>query len=466
MGNHGGAKGTSEGHHREAHSGRTSRQDPRVQKVDDRLARIAKEAKDPKTRHRRYNNLVWMVQEATLEESFYQLKKKAAVGVDRVTWEAYEARLEENIGRLYRRMKSMGYWPKPLRRAYIPKGNGKKRSLGIPTVEDKIVQHVFAKILMAIYEGLFVDESHGYRPKRGCHTALKAVDRHMRDRRTNWVIDADIKGFFDNVDHDVMMRMLEKRISDWRFLEYIRRMLKSGVMEEGEVRGTEKGTPQGGIISPVLANIYLHYGLDLWLKWIEEKVKGKVAHVRYADDFVIFVEREETVEWLREALRKRMKAIKLEISEEKTKVVETGPRAYERWKRGGGRKPGVFQFLGFDVYCTTTKRGRYRPGMRTSGKRFRRSLKRCKEWLKKHRSEPIKEIWRKLTVMLKGYYNYYGINGNYDRIRKFLRAVKRLIYKWLNRRSQKKTWKRYEEFARYLERYPLPKPRIVVQIWS
>ena len=377
MGNHGGAKSTSEGSHRDTHSGETSGQGRRVHEVHDRLTRIAKEVKDPETKHWKYDNLMHLINEEVLKESFYRLKKKTAYGVDRVSWEEYEANLEENIGRLYRRMKSMGYWPQPVRRVYIPKGNGKKRPLGIPTIEDKVVQYAFSVILTAIYEGIFVEESHGFRPKRGCHTALKAVDKHMMDWKTKWVIDADIKGFFDNVDHDVMIRMLEGKIRDRRFLEYIRRMLKSGVMEEGQVWKADKGTPQGGIISPILANIYLHYGLDIWLKRIqakEEKI-GKVAHVRYADDFVIFVEREETAKRVKEALGRRLEKIGLELSEEKTKVIETGRQAYERWRRGRGQKPGTYEFLGFTVYCATTRQGRYRPGMRTSKKRFSRSLK-------------------------------------------------------------------------------------------
>ena len=413
-----------------------------------------------KDRKCKFNNVMHMLSVEGLRGCFYLLSRDKASGVDNVTFQEYEKDLETNLQNLVERMKRFSYRPQPVRRVYIPKSKDKKRPIGIPALEDKIVQKGIARILTAIYEVDFMDISYGFRPGRSCHGALDMLDKAIMGNPINYVIDADIKGFFDNVDHGWMMRCLEERISDKSLLRYIVRFLKAGVMEEGNWYETDKGTPQGGIISPILANIYLHYVLDLWVdKVVKACCRGVVEMVRYADDFVICVQYKDDSERILDGLRRRLQKFGLELSEGKTKIVSFG-----RFAAGNARKRGhraeTFNFLGFTHFCDKTRRGKFKVGRVTDRERYRIKAKELNNWLRAVRNLlPVKEWWPILCAKLRGHFQYYGVSGNYRGIKRYYHLAVRLALKWLNRRSQKRSFN-WEEYLRYLQRYPLPKPRI------
>lgn len=414
----------------------------------------------------KFNNLIHLLNKAGLKECFYQLKKGRATGIDNVTLEEYELHLNANLEDLVARMKRFSYRPQAVRRVYIPKANGKLRPLGIPAIEDKIVQMGIARILTAIYEADFLDCSYGFRPDRSCHDALDRLDKIIMKHPINHVIDADIKGFFDNVNHEWLLRCLQERISDKKLLRYIVRFLKAGVMEEGKWQVTDKGTPQGGIISPILANIYLHYVLDLWLeRVVTSQSRGMVAMVRYADDFVICVQYKDEAEWLLVELRKRLEKFGLELAVDKTKIIGFGRFAVEN-ARNKGQRAGTFNFLGFTHFCDKTRIGKFKVGRTTDRKRFRAKMKEMNNWLKSIRNlVPVKDWWPILCAKLRGHFQYYGVSGNFRGIERFYHLTVRLVLKWLNRRSQKKSyyWKSYLD---YLKRYPLPSPKIYHNLYT
>jgi group II intron reverse transcriptase/maturase len=340
------------------------------------------------------------------------------------------------------------------------------RPLGIPALEDKIVQKGIARILTAIYEADFVDFSYGFRPGKSCHQALDRVDKIIMGYSVNHVIDADIKGFFDNVNHSWLRRCLEERISDQALLRYIVRFLKAGVMEAGKWQETEQGTPQGGIISPILANIYLHYALDLWLiKVMKRQSRGIVVMVRYADDFIIFVQYQDEAERILIELRQRLAKFGLELAADKTKIIGFGRFAVEN-ARKNGRRAGTFNFLGFTHFCDKTRTGKFKVGRTTDRKKFTAKLKAMKDWLKAIRNiAAVKEWWSTLGAKLRGHFQYYGVSGNFRGIKRFYFLTIRMVFKWLNRRSQKKSFN-WERFAKYLTRYPLPKPKIYHNLYT
>lgn len=432
--------------------------------METKLNLITRRAKEE--RKCKFNNLMYMVNVGSLRECFGMLKRGKAAGIDRVRLEEYEEDLIGNLEDLIARMKRMSYRPQPVRRVYVPKGNGKTRPLGIPTVEDKLVQMAFARILEAIWEADFMDFSYGFRKGRNCHQALARVDRAIMRECVNYVIDADIEGFFENVNHEWMKRCIEERISDKRFIRYIIRMLKSGIMEEGRYKRTEEGTPQGGVISPILANIYLHYILDVWFyRWSGKRCKGYAELVRYCDDFVICIEKQEEALRLLKELRERLRKFGLELSIEKTQIVNFGRYAHEDAKREG-KKPGTFNFLGFTHYCGKGRGGSFKVGRKTEKRRQSRSLRKVKNWLKQQRNRlSLEELWQGINLMLIGHYRYYGVSDNIRQISTYYHNVARLIFKWLNRRSQKRSFK-WESFAKYLERHPLSKPRIYHNLYS
>jgi group II intron reverse transcriptase/maturase len=338
--------------------------------------------------------------------------------------------------------------------------------LTVPSIEDKVVQMGITRILEAMFDPNFLSASHGYRRGRSCHTALAAVGKAMRAKPVGYVVDADIKGFFDNVDHKWMVECLKQRVADGNLLKLIVRFLKAGIMEEGNYFDTEKGTPQGGILSPVLSNIYLHYVLDLWLeKKLKQECEGKVEEIRYCDDFIICVQYKADAEKILQALRERLRKFGLTLSEEKTRIIEFGRFAEERAARRG-RRPETFDFLGFTHYCDRNKTGKFKVGRRTSRKKFRQKVKEMNEWLKRIRNRmSVVDLWQMLKVKLEGHYRYYGVSENFACLGDFRDRTVRLVFKWLNRRSQRRSfnWKRFLE---YLDAHPLPYPRLYHDLYA
>ena len=397
---------------------------------------------------------------------FEKLRNNAASGIDGETKESYAGNLEENLVDLVGRLHRMAYIPQPVERVYIPKaGSNKKRPLGIPTLEDKIVQSGLVRILQAIYEQDFIDDSYGFRPERSCHGALRTLSQTVESGQVHHIVEADIRGFFDNVDQDHLMMFLGLRIADKRVLRYIKRFLKAGIQEDGVFRASERGTPQGGVISPLLANIYLHYTLDIWFtRRFHKSCDGEARLIRYADDFVVCFQRERDAKRFRKEMEERLNQFGLEIAPEKTQIIEFGPFAQHRAKEKGG-KATTFDFLGFTHYCSRSRNGkRYRMKRKTVGKRLNAKLKIYKEWLKKNRTLTTPEIMRKTVAKLKGHYGYYGVTDNIQGINAYYYQLRGILYKWLNRRGKKGCYS-WEKFAKLMARYPLPAPKIMVKLF-
>ncbi len=426
----------------------------------DRISTIAR-----RDRTFRFNNLMHLLNRENLKACFYLLKRKVSSGVDGISFTEYESNLDENIENLLTRMKRWSYKPQPARRVYIPKSDGKKRPLGIPAIEDKMVQMDIARILTAIYETEFLDLSYGFRPGRSCHDAIERLDYLIKWNRVNYVIDADIKGFFDHMDHKWLIRMLSERIGDKHLLRLITRFLKNGYLEEGIEYKNNQGTPQGGIISPILSNIYLHYVLDLWFsKVVKKRAPGFVGMVRYADDYIICTQYLSDAKRIMADLEKRLKKFKLELSKEKSKLIRFGKFAREQAMRYG-EKAGTFEFLGITHYHDEDRNGHFKVGHKTSRKRFTAKIKEMNIWLKSVRNIKTKEWWPVLIAKLRGHYQYFGISGNSRSIHSFNQEIRRLLFKWLNRRSQKQSFN-WDGFLRYLECHPLPKPKIYRNLYS
>ena len=433
--------------------------------METKLLRIAELAKsDPKMK---FTSLAHLLNVQSLIQCHHELPNNKATGVNGTTKEQYAESLEENIMDLTSRLKSKSYRPVPVRRMYIPKLNSnKRRPLGIPEHEDKIVQKGIAKVLNAIYENDFLDCSFGFRPNRNCHDALKILNFYVEKRLVSYVVDVDIKGFFDNVDHKWMMEFLKHRITDPNLLRIISRFLKGGYMEEGRRYKTDNGTPQGGVISPILANVYLHYVLDLWFeKVIRKQCEGQAYIVRYADDFVCCFQHKREALQFYESLKLRLKKFNLEIAEDKTKIIPFGRFAENNAKRTGNGKPATFDFLGFTHYCGKSKQGKFRVKRKSSRKKVQGKLKESKEWLKSNRNKNIHLIMERFRRSLVGYYNYYCITDNSQTVNDFKEKIEILLFKWLNRRSQRKSFT-WDKFRLFLQMFPLPKPRIRVNIYE
>lgn len=433
-------------------------------RLETKLIRIAELAKrDPSMK---FTSLAHLLNHEYLKQCHHELPSNKATGVNHVTKEEYSQNLDGNIENLISRMKIKSYRPIPVRRTYIPKGKDKKRPLGIPEHEDKIVQRGMAKILNAIYENDFLNCSFGFRPKRNCHDALKILNVYIEERQVNYIVDVDIKGFFDNVDHEWMMQFLEHRIVDPSFLRIIGRFLKGGYMEHGKYYKTDSGTPQGGVISPILANVYLHYVLDLWFeKHVKIRCKGQAYMVRYADDFVCCFQYEEDAQNFYHALKLRLAKFKLEIAEDKTKIIPFGRNAEENSKHKGGGNPPTFDFLGFTHYCSKSKKGKFRVKRKTSAKKFRKKLQDNNNWFKLNRHRDMEEIIGRLRRSLNGYYNYYCITDNITTVSKFQYETVKQFFKWMNRRSQRKSFT-WDKFQLFLNKFPLPEPRVKVNIYD
>lgn len=433
-------------------------------KVKTKLLSLTQRAREnPKER---FTSLMHLLTEDFLGECFKELERGKAPGVDGVTVKEYGANLEENLKDLVARLKSWRYRPQPVRRVYIPKAGGKKRPLGIPVVEDKIVQMAIKRILEAIFEVDFMDVSFGFRPKRSCHDALVAVNRAVMTKPVNYVVDMDIEKFFDTVDHKWLMRCLRQRVADSNLLRLIGRILRAGVMEEGEYYQIDKGTPQGGIISPLLANIYLHYVLDLWFeKVIRREVGGFTQLIRYADDCVVCFQNGKEAEAFGEKFRERLSKFGLRIAEGKSRIVEFGRYPWLRARREG-RRLATFDFLGFTHYCGKTRKGKFKLGQKTSKARFRQKIKEINQWMKNVRNlVELEEWWIVLRKKLIGHYRYYGISGNMLEMWAFYEQIRKFAYKWTNRRSERNSYN-WQQFHRYLEYNPLPKPKIYHLIYT
>jgi group II intron reverse transcriptase/maturase len=415
-----------------------------------------------KDRTLKFTALLHHVNEDCLTEAFFNLKKTAAVGVDGVTWQEYEQNLEANIADLHDRVHRGAYRAKPSRRRWIPKPDGRQRPLGIASLEDKIVQQAVLWVIQSIYEQDFLGFSYGFRPGRNCHQALDALTVAICDRQVNWVLDADIQGFFDAIDHEWLVKFLEHRIGDRRILRLIRKWLRAGVSEDGEWSKTTVGTPQGAVISPLLGNVFLHYVFDLWIEWWRKnRCRGDVIVVRYADDFVMgFQHRSEAIACL-EALQERFAKFGLTLHPAKTRLIEFGRYAAEHRKRRGEGRPETFEFLGFThVVAKTRAHGRFTVHRYSSSKRLRATLHEISEELRKRMHRPLGETGRWLGRVVQGWLNYHAVPFNSRQLQRFYKGVTRLWLYALRRRSQRgrRRWT-WERMARLAARH-LPRPRI------
>ena len=411
-------------------------------------------------------SLAHLLDAGFLKSCYLELGRDRASGVDGVSWQEYGKDLEKNLENLVNRMKVKQYKPQPVKRVYIPKDEHTKRPLGLPALEDKVVQSGLARILEAIYEQDFLNCSYGFRPNRGCHGALREIDVTIMRRPINIVLEADIKGYFDHVPHEKMIELLGKRIKDPSFLLLVRRFLKAGYQEEGKLMATEAGVPQGGNLSPMLSNIFLHYVLDEWFeKEIKPQLKGEGHLVRYADDFICMVQKEDDAQAILNALRERMTQHGLELHPDKTRMLNFGRGVWEKVRRQN-QQISTFDFLGFTHYCGKSRKGNFKLGVKTSGKKFRKCCRAMNLWLKGVRNvQQAKEWWSLVKSKLRGHYQYYGVSGNYQAINRYYRQTLRMMFKWLNRRSQRKSFN-LKTFAEYLKRYPLPTPRIVHDFYT
>lgn len=396
-----------------------------------------------------------------LRQAYRALKRDASPGVDEVMWHGYGETLEENLKDLSTRLRRGSYKARPVKRIYIPKPDGRERPIGITALEDKIVQRATVEVLNVVYETEFLGFSYGFRPGRSQHNALDAVTVGIEQRKISWVLDADIQGFFDTIDHEWLMKFMEHRIADRRVQRHVKKWLNAGVLEDGAWRNSEEGTPQGGVISPLLANIYLHYALDLWVKkWRETTARGEVIIVRYADDFVVGFQYKSDAEQFQSELRERLGKFNLTLNEEKTRLLQFGRFADENRRGRGGGKPETFDFLGFTHICGKTRKGKFCVLRKTMSKKKRAKLASLTEELRKRMHRPVRETGAWLRAVLLGHYQYYGVPRNYPALSAFRQHVLRLWRRMLRRRSQRNqrvTWKYMERLA---EQW-LPMPRIM-----
>lgn len=411
---------------------------------------IARKAK--RSTSYRAGGLYSLLNPSNLTASFLGLNKKAARGADGISYAEYGRNLKANIGEMVQSLKAKCYRAKMVRRVHIPKGEGKTRPLGVPAVSDKVLQSCAANILSGLYEADFLPSSFGYRPHRGAKEAVMAVREGLRNR-TAWVVEADIRGFFDNLDHDWLMRMLEQRVADRPFLNLIRKWLKAGILEaDGNVVSPVSGTPQGGIISPVLANIYLHYALDLWFEKVFRKdCDGAPFLVRYADDFVAGFQRRGDAHRFKAALKERLGKFKLSLAEEKT-----GVHLFTRFRKRDSKR---FEFLGFEYRWGKSMKGGDVVKLRTSPKRQQKSLAALTTWVKERRNKRLRTLFFELNPKLRGYYQYFGVTGNWHSLERFHEEVVRTLFRRLNRRSQKRSFN-WKGFAAVMSHYGMERPRI------
>ena len=422
-----------------------------------KLDRIAWLSKQDSTKE--FQCLMHLFCSDSLTERFHRLNREKAMGIDGVDKTSYERNLEENIQGLLKRMKDMAYRPGPVREVRIPKEGkqGATRSLGISNLEDKIVQGVMKDVLESIYEPLFLDCSYGCRPGRGCHDAIRALQHHLYQSEIQTVIDIDLKDFFGSIDHNVLEEILRQKVKDERFMRYIIRMFKAGVLAKGELRVSEEGVPQGSICSPILANIFAHYAIDVWIQQdVQPRCRGTVRLFRYVDDAVICCQYAEDAQRIRAALPKRLARFKLQLNEEKTSLVP-----FDKRLAASGVEQGTFDFLGFTFYLGKSKGGRIIPKLRTRAKTMRAKLRSVRAWIKEIRSgRSMKEIWKIFKAKLRGHIQYFGVSHNQKWVEKFLFHARTIVFQWLNRRSQRKSFS-WEKYNGWLLINPLPRAIVV-----
>jgi RNA-directed DNA polymerase len=420
-----------------------------------RLTELAKE--DPE---RKFFSIAHYLTPEALYEAFLSLRKDASAGVDRVTYVDYDKRAWQNVQELHGRLKSKTYRAQPLRRIYIPKEGGKKRPISIPALEDKIVQKAAVELLTAIYEQDFLNCSYGFRPGRGAQEALDEVSRVICRESTSCVLELDIASYFDSIVREQLMEMIERRISDASILRLVRKWISVGVIDDGRLLVSETGTGQGQIVSPLLANVYLHFVLDQWIGTdVKPRLRGKVFVIRYADDAVMCFQYREDAEKVLHVLPKRFARFGLSLHPEKTRLVDFGRHALANAERTG-MKPATFDFLGLTHKCARSRRGKFTVHVKTMKKRLRRSLKAVAEWCRMHRHDPVEQQQTALNAKLRGHYQYYGRPTNYPGLWRFYREVRRTWKKWLERRTRGRPLS-WDKYGQILQRHPLLRPRIV-----
>ncbi len=411
----------------------------------------------------RFHSLAHLIDVPALERAYRPSRKDAAVGVDGVTKEQYGQGLERNLLDLHGRMKAKRYRHQPIRRVHIPKDQGTMRPIGVSAFEDKLVQDVVREVLEAVYEQDFLDCSHGFRPKRSPHDAIRALDRIVHRGEVNWILEADIVSFFDSLDRKELKKMLEVRVADGSLLRLIGKCLHVGVLDGVEVSTSEFGTSQGSVLSPLLGNIYLHYVLDLWFEQeVKPRLRGRATLIRYCDDFIIGFEQEEDARRVMDVLGKRLGRFGLTLHPDKTRLLPfRRPPADQK----GGKGPATFDFLGFTLYWARTRKGRWAMSCKTRSASLRRAIQSVYDWCRRHRHLSIEDQHAALTRRIQGHFNYFGVSGNSRSLRIIIEQAKLSWYKWLCRRSQRTrfTWERFTDLLRD---FPLPRPRITVQLWG
>ena len=419
--------------------------------METKLARISQLSKENPDMV--FTSLGHLINKEMLQSCHLQMDGEKAVGIDGVTKEKYSRNLDENIENLIERLKKKSYKPKPARLVEIPKDNGKTRPLSIYCYEDKLVQEALRRILEAVFEPLFYDEMMGFRPNRGCHRAIRKLNTMLERKPTSYLLDADVKGFFQHLDHEWIIRFIESKIKDPNITRLVRRMLKAGIMNDYQFEATEEGSGQGSVCSPVISCIYMHYVLVWWFKEvITPRLKGYGGLIAYADDFVVCFQYKSDAEWFYERLKHRMGHFGLSLEEEKSRLIEFGRFAEENCKRRG-TKPETFNFLGFTHYCSKSRSGRFRVKRRTSKKKFAKKCKEVHSLIGSMRTLRVKEIISKLNEILTGYFHYYGITDNSERITAFRYNVMK-SYNWV-------------EFLNMIDNsYPLVRARIYVSVYD
>jgi RNA-directed DNA polymerase len=411
----------------------------------------------------RFHALAQLIDMPALERAYRRQRSDAAVGIDGVTKEQYGQALEVNLQDLHARLKAKRYRHQPIRRVHIPKAQGKTRPIGISAFEDKVVQDAVREVLEAIYEQDFLGCSYGFRPGRSAHDAVRTLEQSVHRGEVRWIFEADIVSFFDSLDRTELKKMLEVRVADGSLLRLIGKCLHVGVLDGEVVVEPELGTVQGSVLSPLLGNIYLHYVLDRWFATeVKPRLRGKTTLIRYCDDFIIGFEREDDARRVRVVLEKRLGRFGLTLHPDKTRLLPfwRPPMTQQR-----GQGPATFDFLGFTFYWRRTRIGHWRMGCKTRRASLRRAKQAIYDWCRRHRHQPVEAQHAALSRRLRGHFNYFGVNGNFQSLLQLVGATKRAWYKWLCRRSQRKrlTWERFTDFLR---QRPLPRPRIMVRIWS